>query len=139
MLQRDYLVAQFQQFADAIRISIAKARGADSDPLAAADQLEAALGNATSIDGATLLLLSPETIASILQVTDTDPDVVEYLVRTLLLESEYLDEAADESRSRLRREQAHAIAQAYGIELSGACFSEEEFESFYERSINRGR
>ncbi len=139
MLQRDYLVAQFQQFAEAIRLSIMKARGENPDPLAAADQLELALGSATSIDGATLLLLSPDTIAGILQVTDTDPDVVEYLVRTLLLESEYLEEAGDTSRSQLRHEQAQAIAQAYGIALSGVRFSEEEFEEFYQRSINRGK
>ena len=139
MLQRDYLVAQFQQFAEAIRLSIMKARGENPDPLAAADQLELALGSATSIDGATLLLLSPDTIAGILQVTDTDPDVVEYLVRTLLLESEYLEEAGDASRSQLRHEQAKAIAQAYGIALSGVRFSEEEFEEFYQRSINRGK
>ena len=139
MLQRDYLVAQFQQFAEAIRLSIMKARGENPDPLAAADQLELALGSATSIDGATLLLLSPDTIAGILQVTDTDPDVVEYLVRTLLLESEYLEEAGGVSRSQLRHEQAQAIAQAYGIALSGVRFSEEEFEEFYQRSINRGK
>ena len=91
MLHRDYLVEQFLRFAEAIRLSWTKAKGEPADPLDAAEVLEAAVGSATNIDGATLLLLSPDSIASILQVTDTDPDVVEYLARTLLLESEYLE------------------------------------------------
>lgn len=138
MLHRDYLVEQFIRFADAIRISLAKARGDSPDPLAAADQLEAAVGSATSIDGATLLLLSPESIASILQVTDTDPDIVEYLARTLLLESQFLMEGGDEFRSRLREQQAQAIARGYGIGLSAQMVTEDELEALFDRTQRRG-
>ena len=137
MLHRDYLVEQFLRFAEAIRLSWTKAKGEPADPLDAAELLEAAVGGATNFDGATLLLLSPDSIASILQVTDTDPDVVEYLARTLLLESEYLAEGGEQSRSQLRREQAFAIANGYGIPLSDELLSEEEFEEFFARTENR--
>lgn len=137
MLHRDYLVEQFLRFAEAIRISWTKAKGEPADPLSAAEVLEAAVENATNMDGATLLLLSPDSIASILQVTDTDPDVVEYLARTLLLESEYLEEGGESARAELRSRQAHAIARGYGIPLSVEQLSEEEFEEFFSRTENR--
>ena len=137
MLHRDYLVEQFLRFAEAIRLSWTKAKGEPADPLDAAELLEAAVGSATNIDGATLLLLSPDSIASILQVTDTDPDVVEYLARTLLLEADYLSEGGEHPRAQLRRDQAMAIAQGYGIPLSAESVSEEEFEQFFERTQGR--
>ena len=137
MLHRDYLVEQFVRFAEAIRLALSKGNGEEPNPLDAADVLEVAVGNATNIDGATLLLLAPDSIASILQVTDTDPDVVEYLARTLLLESTYLDEGGEPERARLRREQAHAIAAGYGIPLSDEQISPEELEAFFDRTENR--
>ena len=137
MLHRDYLVEQFLRFAEAIRLSWTKAKGEPADPLDAAEVLEAAVGSATNIDGGTLLLLAPDSIASILQVTDTDPDVVEYLARTLLLESEYLAEGGEAARSQLRHDQAHAIARGYGIPLSDEQITEEEFEDFFARTENR--
>lgn len=137
MLHRDYLVEQFLRFAEAIRLSWQKAKGEPADPLDAAEVLEASVGSATNIDGATLLLLSPDSIASILAVTDTDPDVVEYLARTLLLEAEYLDEGGEHDRAQLRRDQAYAIAYGYGIPLSPAYITEEEFEEFFARTGNR--
>lgn len=138
MLHRDYLVEQFIRFAEAIRVSWERARGDQADPANAAAMLEAAVGSATNIDGATLLLLSPDSIAGILQVTDTDPDVVEYLARTLLLESEYLDEAGQSQQAALRREQAQAIAAGYGLELSHEDVTEPELEAFFERTSRRG-
>ena len=137
MLHRDYLVEQLVRFAEAIRLSWSKAKGEPADPLDAAEVLEVAVGGATNIDGATLLLLAPDSIASILQVTDTDPDVVEYLARTLLLESEYLDEGGEHARAQLRRDQAYAIAAGYGIPLAPEFVSEDEFEALFERMEDR--
>ena len=137
MLHRDYLVEQFLRFAEAIRLSLRKAKGEPADPLGAAEVLEASIEGATSIDGTTLLLLAPESISSILRVTDTDPDVVEYLARTLLLEAEYLEQGGERSLAKLRREQAVSIAQGYGIELTPASISEGEFEEYFARMSAR--
>lgn len=135
MLHRDYLVEQFIRFAEAIRLSWLRAKGEPTDPLDAADVLEAAMGNATNIDGPTLLLLAPESISSILQVTDTDPAVVEYLARTMLLEAHFLEEGGEASRAQLRREQAYAVAAGYGLELSEESISEAELEALFDRTI----
>lgn len=75
-------------------------------------------GEATDIDGATLLSLSPESIASVLQVSGTDPHVIEYVVRSLALASVYLRESGDEEQlADLRLQQARALADAYGLYL----------------------
>ena len=80
--------------------------------------LEDAVGEATDIDGATLLSLSPESIASVLQVSGTDPHVIEYVVRSLALASVYLRESGDEEQlADLRLQQARALADAYGLYL----------------------
>lgn len=59
------------QFAEAIRRSWSRAVE-DRDPRDAANMLERAVGDATDIDGATLLSLSPESIASVMQVSGVD-------------------------------------------------------------------
>ncbi len=89
----------------------------ERDPQAAADTLEDAISNATDMDGAALLSLAPESIASIMQVTGVDPRVVEYLSRSMLLESVYLDQAGNADLSGVRAAQARAIADAYGFSL----------------------
>ena len=68
MLEQDYLMRILLQFAEAIRRSWARSVE-DRDPRDAANMLERAIGDATDIDGATLLSLSPESIASVMQVS----------------------------------------------------------------------
>ena len=92
MLEQDYLMRILLQFAEAIRRSWARSVE-DRDPRDAANMLERAIGDATDIDGATLLSLSPESIASVMQVSGVDPRVSEYIARSLLLASGYLAEA----------------------------------------------
>ena len=104
------------------------------DPASAAEMLETAVGEATELDGGVLLSLAPESIASILQVSGTDPRVIEYIARSLLLESRYLDDAGQNEKAALRASQAHALAEAYGIDLAEVSLSAEEFEALFEES-----
>ena len=119
MIEQDYLVRMLAQFATAIRRSMERAQG-ERDPQGAADMLEAAVGEATDFDGATLLALSPDSIANILQVSGTDPRVTEYMVRSLMLASRYRAEAGDAQAADLREAQARAIAEAYGHDVGVA-------------------
>ena len=114
MLEQDYLMRILLQFAEAIRRSWARSVE-DRDPRDAANMLERAIGDATDIDGATLL--SPESIASVMQVSGVDPRVSEYIARSLLLASGYLAEAGEGELSALRAEQARALAEAYDLDL----------------------
>lgn len=130
MLEQDYIIRLLVRFADAIRRSLEATRG-DRDPADAAALLESAIGEATDIDGEVLLSLSPDSIASVLQVSGTDPMVMEYLARSLLLASEYLEQANDKELSALREAQAYALAEAYEIELDHDDITPEAFEEFF--------
>lgn len=116
MLEQDYLMRQFLMFFKALMRSWEQMHE-EKDPLGAADTLEDAISAATDIDGAALLSLAPESIASIMQVTGIDPRIVEYLARSMLLESVYLDQAGKGELARVRDAQARAIADAYGFDL----------------------
>lgn len=132
MLQQDYLVKIFTDFARAIRLTLERSSGKKPDPGNSAQMLEAAIDSALDMDANMLLSLAPESVASILQVGQTDPRIIEYLCRTLLLESRYLLDADLEDLSDLREDQAFAIAEAYGLELTAADISPEGLEELFD-------
>ena len=116
MLEQDYLMRIILQYAEILRRSWFKARE-EGDPKAAAAMLEDAVGEATDIDGTTLLSLSPDSVARVLQVSGTDPRVIEFVVRSLALASVYLRDANEGSLADLRLQQARSLADAYGLYL----------------------
>lgn len=121
------------EFAAAIRRSMERA-GSKCDPTGAAESLEAAIGNAVDFDGATLLALSPDSIAGILQVSGADPRVTEYVARSLQLAARYHDEAGSREKAALREAQARAIAQAFGHKLPEASVALEGMDPFLEKA-----
>lgn len=131
MLQQDYLLRMFMQLATAMRDSWQRARG-DKDPAVAAQMLEEAIEDATEMDGALLLRMTPESMAAMLQLSQPDPLLMGYISRTLLLSSEYLKEAGDHSLSELRRGQAYAVARSFDVELSDDHIAPEELKRFFE-------
>ncbi len=137
MFEQDYIMRMLVGWADAIRRSMLKAAG-QKDPQGAAELLEASISEATDIDGEVLLSLSPESIASVLQVSGTDPQVVEYISRSLLLEANYLREAKFDEMAKLREEQAYALAHAFGFEVSLDMLTEEEWDKFFADTIPEG-
>ena len=114
MLQQDYLMRMFTALAIAMRESMLRAQG-DEDPEGAAELLEAALDKTTEIDGALLLQMAPESFVAMVQLSQTDPALIGYISRTLMLESHYLSEAGFHERATLRAGQAQALARAYGF------------------------
>ena len=136
MLHQDYLVRMFMQLAAAMRDSLMKTKGQD-DPEAAADLIEASLLNATEVDGSLLFRMAPESMVSLLQISGTDPTLIQYLARSLLLQSQYLAQANLTERSDLRKNQAFALAHAYGFELSEQNVSPEELEAFFQQTLSQ--
>lgn len=131
MLQQDYLMRMFTALAIAMRESMLRAQG-DEDPEGAAELLEAALDKTTEIDGALLLQMAPESFVAMVQLSQTDPALIGYISRTLMLESYYLSEAGFHERATLRAEQAQALARAYGFELGPTDITPEELDRFFE-------
>lgn len=125
------------QFVEAIRQSMQKSHS-QQDPRGAADLLEAAIGEATDIDGGILLGLAPESMVGIMQVSGTDPHVVGYIAHSLLLSSLYFEQANDFARAELRARQARAVADAYGVSLPES-YSEEAMEAFLDSQQGEGQ
>ena len=116
MLEQDYLMKLILQFFRGM-VRSWELKEEKDDPELAADMLETAIGTATEMDGAVLLSLSPDSIAQVLRVSGTDPNVVEFVARGLLLESVYLSEACRDELANVRAAQARALADDYGFEL----------------------
>lgn len=116
MFEQDYLVRLLLQFFQGLLKSIERHKE-KKDPQGAADLIEAAIGEATDMDGVALLSLAPESIATVMRVSGIDPDVVQFMARSLLLESVYLIDAGNEGLAETRAAQARAMAAEYGFEL----------------------
>lgn len=116
MFEQDYLVRMLLQFFKAL-VRSNELRHEKDDPQGAADSLEDAIGNAVEMDGAALLALAPESIAQIMRVSGVDPNVTQFVARSLLLESVYLDDAGNAELAALRAQQARAVAAEYGFGL----------------------
>ena len=116
MLEQDYLMKLILQFFRGM-VRSWELKEEKDDPELAADMLETAIGAATEMDGAVLLSLSPDSIAQVLRVSGTDPNVVEFVARGLLLESVYLSESGKDELASVRAAQARALADDYGFEL----------------------
>lgn len=129
MFENDYLMRMIMQLIEAIQRSINMARN-NEDPSASAQMLEDAIGAATELDGGVLLSLSPDSIADILQVSGTDPQVVEYVGRSLFLESSYLAQAGKTELATLRAEQALALAEYYNFSLDEELGAEAAMDAF---------
>ncbi len=130
MFEHDYLMRMIMQLIEAIQRSINMSKAGGVDPASQAQLLEDAIGTATDLDGGTLLSLSPDSIANILDVSGTDPQVVEYVGRTLFLESGYLAQAGATDLATLRAEQALALAEHYGFSLDEELGPEAAMEAF---------
>lgn len=129
MFERDYLVRMLAQLIEGIIRTMELKRG-DNDPKAAADSLESVIGQATDIDGSILLGLSPDSISDILQVSGTDPGVVEFIARSLLLAADYLEEAQDLSLADLRRSQGLALIRDYGLSVDMQVSAEDAMDAY---------
>lgn len=116
MFERDYLMNLLMQFFRAL-MRANDLRHEKDDPEAASKMLEGAIQEAVEIDGAALLALAPDSIAQVMRVSDVDPNVTQFVARSLLLDSVYLTQADKPDMAALRLAQAHAIADEYGFGL----------------------
>ncbi|MCL1797252.1 MAG: hypothetical protein FWG24_02905 [Eggerthellaceae bacterium] len=130
MFEQDYLMRMILQFTRAINRSMLKAAG-EEDFEGSAKLIEAAIGDATDMDGDVLLSLAPESMAGVLHVSGTDPKIAEYIAQSLLLEASYLRDAELDARADLREAQARALAQSFGFEIGLEELTEEEWEEIF--------
>ena len=117
MITEDYLMRQLLVFFQAL--VDAKSRSLNQkDYLGSAEMLENLVGETSSLGSDVFLRLAPESIGTLLQTTGSDPQVTEFMARSLMQAAEYREKAGDVETANLRREQARAIANAYGHDLT---------------------
>lgn len=133
MFERDYLVKMLTDLAKAIVRSLNSAKK-EKDYNAAAESLDLAISEATDLDGSVLMTLSPESIASVLQVANTDPRVVVYVANSMYLQAQYLKKCKNPQMAELREQQAYALANAYKFEISD-CIDNLDSEDFNEEEL----
>jgi len=127
VFENDYLMRIILQFVAAMQRAMRETR---SNPEAQANDLEALVGNAVNMDSRLLFSLTPESLVSMLQIGDFDAKLGGYVLRSIYLEAELLDEAGQPETANLRREQADAIAKAYGFDVTIADIEPEALETF---------
>ena len=68
----------------------------------------------------------------ILQVSGTDPGVVEFEARSLLLAADYLDDAGEALLADLRRNQGRALISSFGLVVDEGVRAEDAMEAYVE-------
>jgi hypothetical protein len=127
MFLNDYLMRIILQFVAALQKAL---RAQNMTPEEKAGTLEQAIGDAVNIDPRLLFSMDPESLVSMLQLGDFDEEIGGYVLRSMYLEADVLEEAGRAQRADLRRAQADAIARAYGFAVTPADATPEALEEF---------
>jgi hypothetical protein len=127
MFLNDYLMRVILQFVAALQKAL---NAQNMTPAQKAASLEDAVGEAVGIDPRLLFSMDPESLVSMLRLGDFDEVIGGYVLRSLYLEADILDEAGHAQRADLRRSQADAIARAYNFDVTPADASPEALEEF---------
>ena len=127
MFENDYLMRIFLQFIAALKRAL---RQHTVSPEARAADLEQLVGEAVNIDARLLFSLAPESLVSMLQIGEFDEGLGGYILRSMYLEADLLEEAGLYERANLRRSQADAIARAYGFDITAEDATSEALEEF---------
>jgi hypothetical protein len=128
MFQNDYLMRMIIQFVQALQRAL---RDHEIKPEEKAAELEQLVGDAINIDSHLLLSLDPDSVVSMLQIGDFDEQIGEYVLRSLYVEANLLNEAGQSGLADLRRSQADAIAKAYGMDICAADVEPAALEAFF--------
>ncbi|MDR2197166.1 MAG: hypothetical protein LBO07_04295 [Coriobacteriales bacterium] len=127
MFLNDYLMRIILQFVAALQQAL---REQNRTPEEKAGSLEQAVGDAVNIDPRLLFSMDPESVVSMLQLGDFDEELGGYVLRSIYLEADILEEAGQTQRAALRRSQADAIARAYGFAVTAQDATPEALEEF---------
>lgn len=113
MYQRDYLSKQIESFADAISNSLRRALVLQSQE--GITETEESLGELLELDPTVLLALAPESFVTMMRLSGEGEALSDYVAYALdRLADGYLIQG-EKDLSRLRRQQARAVASAFGV------------------------
>ncbi len=105
--QNDYVLRLIEQMGSLIRRAFERYRaGGDEEPYELAEQT---IGLAIDMDPSIAARLSPQSLASLVELNNLDDRVIDLMAQALELEGEVLQGSGEMIDAALRREQAAAV------------------------------
>ncbi|MDR0888671.1 MAG: hypothetical protein LBM21_02095 [Coriobacteriales bacterium] len=130
MFERDYLMRQIMDLVVAIRRSLEHKYKSPEEEI---KDIEDSVGDAVNIDSELLLSMDAQSMLQMLEISDIDPKLVGYLVRSLYYVSGLSEDCGMRERAELRKSQADALVSAYGVDIDpDTCATPEELEAFFD-------
>lgn len=115
MLHKDYLLEVIQQFVNTVSQALTRALlQRDFD---ATQEVEAAVADLMQLDPDTAMALSPESLVTMMMLSGTGDAVAGYAAYALNRLAEAYDLQGYTDLAAIRREQAFAIADAFGANV----------------------
>lgn len=110
--QSDYVMRLIEQMGGLVRRAMEKMRtGGAEEPYELAGQ---AIGLALDMDPSVASRLSPQSMASLLELGNHDDRVIELVAQAIELEAEVLQSAGEMIAAEVRRDQARAVRSLIG-------------------------
>lgn len=113
-IRNDYLTDMIMRFAQTLTCGLEKSLTGAINGAAAQDGCEQVVGEVLDMDAQTALALSPASLVTMMQISAVDDRLAVY-VAYCLERLAGLAEGADDALASVRRDQAQAVAAAYGI------------------------
>jgi hypothetical protein len=132
MFQNDYLMRMIMQMVRAIQRAMEESEG---DLEESAEEIERVIGDAVDIESSLFFSLAPESMVSMLQIGNFDEQLGGYVLRSIYYEAELLEKAGYKQRADLRREQADAVAKAYGYDIIPEDLAPEAMQEYFSDSM----
>ena len=114
-IRNDYLLEMIGRFVEAVTQGEERLRNSDAPGSIAT--YEQVVGDVLDMDPSAVLALSPQSVVTMFQLSAVDESLAVYAVYSLEQAATAYDVSAD-PMAQLRREQARAIADIYGFDVS---------------------
>ena len=124
MLHRDYLLEVIEQFVSTVSRALAEALL--QQKFEAAEEVEEAIADLVQLDPQTAMSLSPESLVTMMYLSGTGDAVAGYAAYALYRLGDAYDGMNQHDVAQMRRDQAIAIAEAFGANVEEI---PEEFQS----------
>lgn len=127
MLQRDFIVELIREFVGIVTGNL-RAALEDKD-LHAAKEVELAIAQLLDLDSETALRLAPQSLVTMMELSGTGDGEASYVAYALNRLADAYERAGKKQTGELRREQARAVAVAFGWNLSDIPSEFEQLEA----------
>lgn len=116
MLQRDYILALLEDFVTVVVPRLRKALL--HNDLASAHEVEQELAGLLDLDASCALALTPDSLVTMTRLSGMGDSLAGHAAYVLNALADVYEQAGNTELAQLRRAQGHAMAQAFGWNLS---------------------